>query len=127
MKPFKHVSTMKQDCAVLLYALVKGYEVKVRRIIKNSILDYVKGKFLGNIPYPCLITLLCIKGGVKFNEEEGEKCPNASPLTLAGVLKALVESKEGERREKTKKRKRVERKEPKDQTPAVLSKEGANN
>ena len=41
MKPSEHVSTMRQDHAVLLYALVKGYEVNVGIIIEKSILDYV--------------------------------------------------------------------------------------
>ena len=46
----------------------KGYEVNLGRICEESILDYAKGNFTGNIPYPSLITLLCIKEGVKFNE-----------------------------------------------------------
>ena len=46
---------------------------------------------------------------MKFNEEEEERYTKTSPLTLIRVLKALVESNEGEMREKpTKKRKRVE-------------------
>ena len=49
------------------------------RIIKESILEYVKKNFIGNIPHPSLITLLCIKGGVKFNSEEEERCPKTSP------------------------------------------------
>ena len=105
MKPSKHVSIVRQDRTILLYALVKGYEVNVGIIIEESILDYVKGKFSRNIPHPSLITLLCIKRGVKFNEEEEERCPKASPLTLVGVLKASVESAEGERRDKTRKKK----------------------
>ena len=96
LKPSKHVSTVRQECAILLYALVKGYEVNVGRIVKESILNYAKGNFAGNIPHPSLITLFCIKGGVKFNEEEEERGPNTSPLTLDRVLKALVESEEGE-------------------------------
>ena len=90
---------MRQDRTILLYALVKGYKLNVGRIVEESIFDYAKGKFSGNIPHPSLITLLCIKGGVKFNEEEEERCPKASPLTLARILKAPVESEEGERRE----------------------------
>ena len=70
--------------------------------MEESILDYVEGKFSRNIPHPSLITLLCIKGGVKFSEEEEKRCLKASPLTLAEVLKALVESEEGERRENQK-------------------------
>ena len=68
LKPSKHVSTVRQDHVLLLYALVKGYELNGGEIIEEPILDYAKGKFLGNIPHPTLITLLCIKGGVKFNE-----------------------------------------------------------
>ena len=127
MKPSKHVSTMRQDRTILLYALVKGYEVTIGRIIEESILDYVKGKFSRNIPHPSLITLLCIKRGVKFNEEEEERCPKASPLTLARVLKAPVESEEGEIRDKTKKRKRAETEEPRDQAPTTVSEEGASS
>ena len=82
------------------------------RIIKELILEYVKGNFSGNIPHPSLVKLLCVKGGVKFNDEEEERCPKTSPITLTRVLKALVESEERERREKpTRKRKRVETKE----------------
>ena len=42
LKPSKHVSTMRQGRAILLYVLVKGFELNVERIIKESILDYVE-------------------------------------------------------------------------------------
>ena len=42
-------------------------------IMEESILDYAEGKFSRNIHYPSLITLLCIKGGVKFIEEEEDR------------------------------------------------------
>ena len=96
---------MRQDRALLLYALVKGYNLNVGRIIEQSILDYVNDKFSRNIPHPALITLLCIKGVVTFSEEEEERCPKASPLTLTGITTGLVEGEEGERREKEKKKK----------------------
>ena len=109
LKPSKHVSTVRQDHTILLYALVKGYSLSVGKIVEESILDYARGKFSRNIPYPSLITRLCIEGGVKFDEREDERCPKASHLTLAGVLKALVESEKGKRKEKpNKKRKRKE-------------------
>ena len=79
--------------------LVKGYQVDLGTIVKESILEYAKGNFGRNIPHPSFITLLCIKGDVKFNEEEDERCLKTSPLTLTKVLKALVESEKGERRE----------------------------
>ena len=88
-----------------------GYQVELGRIIQDSILEYEKGNFAGNIPHPSLITLLCIKGGVMFNDEKEERCPKTSPLTLNGVLKAPVESEEGEMKEKPiRKRKRAENK-----------------
>ena len=109
LKPSMHVSIMRKDRAILLYALVKGYEVNVGRIVEDSILEFMKGNFTGNIPHPSFITLLFIKGGVKFNEEEEKRCPKISPLTLTGVLKDPVESEEREMRVKpTKKRKMAE-------------------
>ena len=107
---------MRQDRAILLYALLKGFELNVRRIVEESILDYEQSKFLGNIPHPSLITLLCIEWCVKFNEVKEERSLKASPLTLARVLKDLVESENGEKRENpSKKRKREETtEEPKD-------------
>ena len=92
LKPSNHVSTMRQDRTILLYVLVKGYALNVGKIMEESILDYTEGKFSGNIPHPSLITLLCIKGGSKVNEVEEERFLKASPLTLARVFKALVES-----------------------------------
>ena len=88
-------------------------------------MKYAKGNFAGNTPHPSLITLLCIKGSVKFNEEEEERCPKTSPLTLIGVLKAIVESEKGERREKpTRKRKRAETEDLRDQAPTAVFNEG---
>ena len=40
---------------------------------------------------------------MKFNEEDEERCPKTSPLSLIGVLKAPVKSEKGERREKPRK------------------------
>ena len=74
------------------------------RIIKESILDYAENNFLHNIPHPALITLLCIKGGIKVAEDK-EKSPKAFPLTPTGVLKTPIE---GEEVERIKKRRRTE-------------------
>ena len=49
-KPLKHFSTVRQDRAILLYALVKSYGVNVGRIIEESILDYARGNITRNIP-----------------------------------------------------------------------------
>ena len=101
LTPSKHVFTMRQDRAILLYALVKRFNLNVGKIVEQSILDYPENNFLGNIPHPALITLLCIKGGVTFNETE-EKCPRSSPITLTRVLKAPVQGEEVERTRKSK-------------------------
>ena len=107
---------MRQDRAILLYALVKGFNLNVGKIVEQSILDYSKNNFSGNIPYPALITLLCIKErGVTFNETE-ERCSKSSPLTLTRVLKALTQ---GEKVERTRKRKRSTTELPREISPTV--------
>ena len=66
-------------------------------------MDYAENIFLGNIPHLVLITLLCIKRGVKVAKYE-EKIPKAFPLTHTRVLKVLVEGEKVERIEKRKKK-----------------------
>ena len=128
LKPSKYVFIVRQDRALLLYVLVKGFELNVGKIVEESILDYEQGKFSGNIPHLSLFTLLCIKEGVKFNKAEEERCLKASPLILARVRKALVKSEKGERREKTRKRKRARTVEdPREPSPITLPEEEANS
>ena len=115
LTPSKHVSTVRQDHAILLYALVKGCSLNVGKIVEQSILDYTENNFSRNIPHPALITLLCIKEGETFSETE-EKCPRSSSLTLNGVLKT---SAQGEEVERARKRKRAATELPKEATPAV--------
>ena len=102
--PLKKVSIVRRDRTLLMYALVKGFELDLGRIIKVSILDYAENNFSGNIPHPALITLLCIKGGIQVVEDE-EKSLKASHLTLIGVLKTPTE---GEEEERIRKRRRKE-------------------
>ena len=101
LTPSKHVSIVRQDCAILLYALVKGFSLNVGKIVEQYILDYAENIFLENIPHPALVTLLCINGGVTFNETE-EKCPRSSLFTLTGVLKAPTQGEEVKRARKGK-------------------------
>ena len=56
--PSKHLCTIKEKEAVLLYAILKGYKFSVGKIIENSILNYYKGGYKGLIPHPALITKL---------------------------------------------------------------------
>ena len=85
--PTKHVCTVREQEAVLLYAILKGYKLNAGAIIENSIMKYHEGNKRGLIPHPATITWLCIWAGVKGNWAEEEECPNASPLTLTGVSK----------------------------------------
>ena len=85
--PTKHVCIVREQEAVLLYAILKGYKVNVGAIIENSIMKYHEGNRRGLIPHPATITWLCLKAGVKGNWEEEEECLRASPLTLTGVSK----------------------------------------
>ena len=85
--PTKHVCTVREQEAVILYAILKGYKLNVGAIFENSIMKYHEGNKRGLIPHPAVITRLCIRAGVKGSLAEEEECPNASPLTLTGVSK----------------------------------------
>ena len=85
--PSKHLSTVREKEAVLLYAILKGYKFSVGKIIENLILSYYKGGYRGLVPHSTLITRLCILWGVEGDCEEEETCPKTSPLTLTGVIK----------------------------------------
>ena len=39
MLPTKHLSTVRENEAVMLYAILKGYKFNVGKIIENSILN----------------------------------------------------------------------------------------
>ena len=85
--PTKYVCTVREQEAVLLYSILKGYKLNAGAIIENSIMKYHEGNKRGMIPHPATITWLCIRAGVKGDWVEEEECPNASPLTLTGVSK----------------------------------------
>ena len=82
MLPSKHLCTVREKEAVLLYAILKGYKFSVGKIIENLILSYYRGGYKGMIPYLALISRLSILGGVQGDWEEDENCPKTSPLTL---------------------------------------------
>ena len=85
--PSKHLCTIREKEAVLLYAILKGYKFNVGKIIENSILSYYRGRYKWLIPHPTLISRLCILGGVQGDWEEEENWPKTSPLTLTGITK----------------------------------------
>ena len=85
--PTRHLSTVREQEAIMLYAILKGYKINVGTIIENSIMRYHEGNKRGVIPHPATITVLCLKARVKGNWEAEEEVPLTSPLLLTGVSK----------------------------------------
>ena len=85
--PTRHLCTVREQEAIMLYAILKGYKINVGTIIENSIMRYHEGNKRGLIPHPATITVLCLKAGVKGVWEEEEEVPFTSPLLLTGVSK----------------------------------------
>ena len=85
--PTKHLSTVREQEAVMLYAILKGYKINIGAIIENSIMRYHDGNKRGLIPHPATVTILCLKAGVKGDWETEEQVPLTSPLLLTGVTK----------------------------------------
>ena len=85
--PTKHLSTVREQEAVMLYAILKGYKINIGTIIENSILRYHEGNRRGVIPHPATVTILCLKAGVRGDCEAEEEVPMTSPLLLTGVTK----------------------------------------
>ena len=85
--PTRHLSTVREQEAIMLYAILKGYKLNIGAVIENSIMRYHEGNKRGLIPHPTIITILCLKAGVKGVWEEEEEVPLTSPLLLTGVSK----------------------------------------
>ena len=85
--PTKHLCYVREQKAIILYAILKGYKINMGSFIEGSIRDYHLINKRGLIPQPATITRLCILAGVKGSWEEEEVCPRVSPLTLTGVTK----------------------------------------
>ena len=80
--PTRHLSTVREQEAIMLYAILKGYKINIGTIIENSIMRYHEGNKRGVIPHPATITILCLKAGVKGDWGTEEEVPLASPLLL---------------------------------------------
>ena len=87
MVPTKHACTVREQEAIILYVMLKGYKINAGAVIENSIMRYHEGNKRGLIPHPAAITRLCLRAGVKGTWEEEKECPKVSPLTLTEVSK----------------------------------------
>ena len=85
--PTKHLCTIRENEAIILYALLKGYKFDVGKIIETPIKTFHKIVKRGLIPHPATITKLCVLTGMKGIWAKEETCPKVSPLTLTGVIK----------------------------------------
>ena len=97
--PSKHLSIVRREEAILLYALLKGYKINVGKIIEKSILGYSESKCKGMIPHPTTITRLYIRGGVEEEWETKETYPRASPLTLTAITRGPKNRGKGKEKE----------------------------
>ena len=79
--------SVREQEAIILYALLKGYKMNVGGLIEGSIRGYHLSNKKGLIPHPATISKLCILAGVRGSWDGEETCPKASPLTLTGVTK----------------------------------------
>ena len=86
--PTKHLSIVRENGAILLYALLKDYKFDVGKIIESFIRNFHKIVKKGLIPHLETITRLCILAGVKGVWAEKETYPKVSPLTLTGSSRA---------------------------------------
>ena len=85
--PTKHLCIIRENEAIILYALLKGYKFDVGKIIETSIKTFHKIVKRGLIPYLASITRICLLVGVKGIWVEEETYPKVSPLTLTRVVK----------------------------------------
>ena len=94
--PTRHLCTVREQEAILLYAFLKGYKINMGMLIEESIKGYHHSNKKGLIPHPATITRLCFRAGVKGNWEEEERCPRVPHLTLTGVKRGPKGKKQKE-------------------------------
>ena len=85
--PTKHLCAVREQEAIIFYALLKGYKMNVGGLIEGSIRGYHLSNRRGLIPHPTTISRLCIFAGVRGSWDKEETYFTVSPLTLTEVTK----------------------------------------
>lgn len=80
--PFSHVSKVIKAQAVLLYALVTGKSIDIRKVIYDSIRHTQQGSSTSGLPHSSLICGLCKNVNVVYGKDE-----------IFERLNALIDSK----------------------------------
>ena len=80
--PTKHLCYVREQEAIILYAILKGYKINMGSLIEASIRGYHLSNKRGLIPHPATIIRLCILAGVKGSWEEEEVCPSVTPQNI---------------------------------------------
>ena len=83
----KNLCAVREQEAIILYALLKGYKMNVGGLIEGLIRGYHLSNKRGLIHHPAIISRLWISVEVRGSWDEEETCPKVSPLTLTGVIK----------------------------------------
>ena len=81
VKPSKHVSTMRRDKSILIYAILKDIQFDIGFVIEISILEAISRRCTGALAHPPLITLLWAMEGLNMSDSE-EKFPLMLPLPM---------------------------------------------
>ena len=73
--PTKHLCAIREQEAIILYALLKGYKMNVGGLIEGSIRGYHLSNRRELIPHPATISRLCIFIRVRGSWDEEEHAP----------------------------------------------------
>ena len=70
IKPTLHLSIVTKDKKVLLYAMTKGFQFDIGKIIERGLIRSTHERCTGALIHPSLITQLCQSAGVPMLDSE---------------------------------------------------------
>ena len=84
IKPSLHLSTVTKDKTILLYAMTKGFQFDIGKVIKRGLIESTHGHCTGALIHPSLITKLCQSAGVQMLDSE-DQVQQCLPIPLPRV------------------------------------------